>query len=178
MRFFNIFKNKNAPFFEVFTSVNLKKVRFFSIFVRKVVQEKIISIWQYSSWRTFSSNITKKRTFFKFTLEYIPKKGAFLFFSTLKNRTFFSHWNSYPIEGNFHFSWNGTISLRKSTIWSLRLRVIPIVRAKTPISRVGDYTVGNSHELGAYKCKYMWKMPRFRGICVKYIWKCPEFVAK
>ena len=29
VRFFNIVKNKNAPFFVVYTSVNLKKVRFF-----------------------------------------------------------------------------------------------------------------------------------------------------
>ena len=126
MRFFNIVKNKNAPFFEVFTSVNLKKVRFFSIFVRKVVQEKIISIWQYSSWRTFSSNITKKRTFFKFTLEYIPKKGAFLFFSTLKNRTFFRHWNSSKILAiyayillncNYHSLWSRNYMLWLKYDW-------------------------------------------------------------
>ena len=81
-------------------------MRSFVICDRKVVQMKIISICQYSSWRTFSLNITKKRTFFKFTLEYIPKKGAFLFFSTLKNDTFFrqpsiwqySSWRTFSLN--------------------------------------------------------------------------------
>ena len=94
VRFFNIVKNKNVPFFGVCTTVNLKKVRFFVIFERKVVQMKIISIWQNSSlflrfsFEQLFSHIFKKTHFFKFTLVYTQKKGAFLFFMILKKRTF------------------------------------------------------------------------------------------
>ena len=87
-----------------------------------------------------------------------------------------------PAEGNFYFSWNGTISLRKSSIWRLQLRVIPIVRAKTPISRVGtillvivpnsghisEIYVENAPVSGHIICEIYMKMPRVRGK-VKYI---------
>ena len=50
--------------------------------------------------------------------------------------------------------------------------------SKSHISRVGDYTVGYSPLLGAYMCKYMWKMPRTRGIFVKYMCNMPRVICK
>ena len=88
VRFFNVEKNKNAPFFGMYYSVNLKKVRFFVIFEEKVLQDEYCHMLMIFSWTTFLSNIEKKRTFFKFTLVYTTKKGAFLFFTILKKRTF------------------------------------------------------------------------------------------
>ena len=88
VRFFNVEKNKNAPFFGMYSSVNLKKVRFFVIFEEKVLQDEYCHMLMIFSWTTFLTNIEKKRTFFKFTLVNTSKKGAFLFLKILKKRTF------------------------------------------------------------------------------------------
>ena len=55
---------------------------------------------------------------------------------------------------------------------------IPTSLSKTHISRVRDYTVGYSPELGAYMCKYMWILPRTRGVYVKIYVKLPRFQGK
>ena len=70
VQFFNVEKNKNTPFFGMYYSVNLKKVRFFVIFEEKVLQDEYCHMLMIFSWTTFLSNIEKKRIFFKFTLVY------------------------------------------------------------------------------------------------------------
>ena len=63
VRFFNIEKNKNAPFFGMYSSVNLKKVRFFVIFEEKVLQDEYFHMLMIFSWTTFLTNIEKNAPF-------------------------------------------------------------------------------------------------------------------
>ena len=50
--------------------------------------------------------------------------------------------------------------------------------SKSHISRVGDYTVIYTPQLGAYMCKYMWIVPRTRGIYVEIYVKLPRVRGK
>merc|ERR1711951_90004 len=88
-RFFNIVKNKNAPFFEVFTSVNLKKVRFFVIFEEKVLQDEYCHMPMIFSWTTFLTNIEKKTHLFQiYTSKHLKKRCVFIFHDIEKTHLF------------------------------------------------------------------------------------------
>ena len=85
VRFFNVEKNKNAPFFGMYSSVNLKKVRFFVIFEEKVLQDEYCHMLMIFSWTTF---LTKSHLFQIYTSKHLKKRCVFIFHDIEKTHLF------------------------------------------------------------------------------------------
>ena len=89
VRFLNIEKNKNAPFFGMYSSVHLKKVRFFLIFEEKVLQDEYCHMLMIFSWTTFLTNIEKKTHLFQiYTSIHLKKRCVFIFHDIEKTHLF------------------------------------------------------------------------------------------
>ena len=95
--FFNFVKNKNAPFFEVFTSVNLKKVRlFFNICEESCPREnhKHMTIFILEN---FFLKYYKKTHLFQIYTRIHPKKRCVFIFLNIKKSHLFQTRNSSKI---------------------------------------------------------------------------------